>query len=77
MTPNFVNITPDMKAIYCLLLLLLPFVTEAQIKFELVPSLGYVFTDDHKVKAGLVYRLDSFLRGGARSTLWLTVSRYR
>jgi hypothetical protein len=43
------------------------------IENRLVCSLGYNFTKNQKLEAGLDYRADNFLDGGLRQRLWLKV----
>jgi len=43
------------------------------IENRLVCSLGYNFTKNQKLEAGLDYRADNFLDGGLRQRLWLRV----
>lgn len=47
------------------------------LELRLVPVLGYTFTDDNKLEAGLDYRIDGFIASAATNTLYTTLSWYR
>lgn len=48
--------------------------SDYDLEFRLVPQLGYIFSDDNKVEAGVDYRINSFIRSDSRSALFLNVS---
>lgn len=48
--------------------------TSYDLEIRVVPLLGYEFSDKHKLESGLDYRINSFLKGEARSNLWITIN---
>lgn len=46
------------------------------LEFRIVPFLGYKFKDNNKIEVGLDYRLDSFLKGFAQHSSWISVNWY-
>ena len=49
---------------------------ETDLEIRFVPLLGYEFTDNNKLEAGLDYRLDSFIGDDSRQRFWGIVSWY-
>jgi hypothetical protein len=43
------------------------------LELRLAPALGFEFTDNNKLEAGLDNRISSFLHGNLRSSFWLTI----
>lgn len=43
------------------------------LELRLSPSVGYEFTDNNKLETGIDSRFSSFLDGGLRSNLWLSI----
>ncbi len=41
---------------------------------RLVPLLGYVFTDNNKLEAGVDYRINSFIKGASDNTFWFSAN---
>jgi hypothetical protein len=46
---------------------------EYDLELRLSPAVGYEFTDNNKLETGIDSRFSSFLDGGLRSTLWLSI----
>lgn len=46
------------------------------LEIRLVPGLGYSFTDNNKLEAGLDYRADAFIREGSRHSFWFFLGWY-
>lgn len=48
--------------------------TDYDLEIRLIPLLGYVFSDNNKLEAGLDYRINSFINGSSRNTLWFSMN---
>ena len=44
------------------------------LEFRLVPNIGYVINDQHKIELGIDNRFDSFLNNQSRLTSWITIN---
>ena len=47
---------------------------EADLEIRVVPLIGYVITDNHKLEWGVDYRLDSLLGDRKRNAFWLSIN---
>ncbi len=47
---------------------------EYDLEFRIVPNLGYIINERHKIELGLDHRFDSFLNNKTRFTSWFTIN---
>ncbi len=48
--------------------------SEYDLEIRTVPLLGYDISDSNKIEIGLDYRLNSFLKGNARNSFWMSLN---